>query len=150
MVPSAVKLICLLFLARLRFPLYISQDGNQSDIAQLARSYAPSVYHMQHLEADSFPERKQSEPIAYYRIASHYKFMMRQMFDCLKYPKLIILEVCLTLLLLSPSCVCMRPATLHPPLANPHMGFVRLMSEGLMFIQQLAVVDLIATGFKQC
>ena len=81
--------------ARQKFPLYISQDGNQTGIAELARSYAPSIFHMQHVEADNFPTRKKSESVVYYRIASHYKFVMRQMFDCWQYPKVIILEVCL-------------------------------------------------------
>ena len=80
--------------ARQRFPLYISQDGNQTGVAELARSYAPSIVLMQHNGADSFPTRKKTEPMVYYRIASHYKFVMRQMFDCWQYPKLIILEVC--------------------------------------------------------
>ena len=50
---------------------------------------------MQHLHADNFPTRKQSEPVAYYRIASHYGYIMQQMFDCWQYPKVILLEVCL-------------------------------------------------------
>jgi hypothetical protein len=31
--------------------------------------------------------------LAYYRIANHYKFIMKTFFDCFQYPKLIILEV---------------------------------------------------------
>ena len=86
---------CVLLSARQKFPLHISQDGNESGVAELARSYAPDVAHMQHIEADNFPTRKKSEPVAYYRIASHYKFVMHQVFDCWQYPKLIFLEVCL-------------------------------------------------------
>ena len=37
-----------------------------------------------------------SEPIAYYRISDHYKYVMQQIFDCWQYPKLIILEVSFT------------------------------------------------------
>ena len=88
-------MICVVPPARQKFHLFISQDGNQSGIAELARSHAPSILHMQHLHADNFPTRKQSEPIAYYRIASHYGYIMQQMFDCWQYPKVILLEVCL-------------------------------------------------------
>ena len=56
-------------------------------------SLIPSVVHMQHTMADTVPTRKKTEPMAYYRIASHYKFVMGQMFDCWQYPKLIVLEV---------------------------------------------------------
>ena len=97
----------MLFPARQKFPLHISQDGNNTAVTDLARStdpaqfnvshldvsLIPSVVHMQHIEADAFPTRKNTEPIAYYRIASHYKFVMRQIFDCWQYPKLIMLEV---------------------------------------------------------
>ena len=33
------------------------------------------------------------ENLAYYRIANHYKFIMQTFFDCLRVPRLIILEV---------------------------------------------------------
>lgn len=52
----------------------------------------PHVVHMQHVQADSFPSRAAPEPIAYYRISDHYKYVMQQIFDCWQYPKLIILE----------------------------------------------------------
>lgn len=81
------------FPARQKFHLYISQDGNQSGIAELSRGHAPSIYHMQHAAKDNFPTRKKSEAVAYYRIASHYKYIMQQMFDCWQYPKVIFLEV---------------------------------------------------------
>ena len=83
----------LLFPARQKFPLFISQDGTNQAVARLAQSFSPHVMHIQHIEADDFPTRKPGEPIAYYRIASHYKFVMRQIFDCWQYPKLVILEV---------------------------------------------------------
>ena len=34
-----------------------------------------------------------SEKVAYYRIANHYKFLLRTFFDCLGFERLIILEV---------------------------------------------------------
>ncbi|DBA71292.1 TPA: hypothetical protein ACH3X2_011108 [Trebouxia sp. C0005] len=91
---------------RQKFPLHISQDGNNTAVTDLARSTDPAkfnmshmdlslilpVVHMQHVMADTFPTRKKTEPAAYYRIASHYKFVMRQIFDCWQYPKLIVLE----------------------------------------------------------
>ena len=92
--------------ARQKFPLYISQDGNQSGIAELARNHAPAIFHLQHVEADNFLTRKKKEPVAYYRIASHYRFIMQQFFDCWQYPKLIVLEVCPPLLHATYHCEC--------------------------------------------
>ena len=104
----SISLACVPVSARQRFPLHISQDGNDSAVAELASNPAaavhanldpvdpadlPHVVHMQHVQQDSFPSRAASEPIAYYRISSHYKFVMQQLFDCWQYPKLIILEV---------------------------------------------------------
>ena len=97
---------CVMLPARQMFPLYISQDGNQSGIAELARCHAPAIFHMQHVEADNFPTRKKNEPVAYYRIASHYRFIMQQFFDCWQYPKLIILEVCPPALHATCLCEC--------------------------------------------
>ena len=34
-----------------------------------------------------------SERAAYYRIAEHYRFVLRTLFDCFRYPRVIILEV---------------------------------------------------------
>lgn len=107
----ATYFVHILFSARQKFPLHISQDGNNTAVADLARSkdpatfnmshlqlgFIPTIVHMQHIETDDFPTKKKSEPVAYYRIASHYKFVMRQMFDCWQYPKLIILEVSMLL-----------------------------------------------------
>lgn len=33
-----------------------------------------------------------SERTAYYRIAEHYRFVLRTLFDCFRYPRVIILE----------------------------------------------------------
>ena len=33
------------------------------------------------------------ERTAYYRIADHYRFVLRTLFDCFRYPRVIILEV---------------------------------------------------------
>lgn len=78
---------------RYRFPLYISQDSNNAQVMQLAQSYAPTVRYMQHRELQKPQTHSSREPIAYYRIANHYKFIFMQMFDCFQYPKAIILEV---------------------------------------------------------
>ena len=98
----------LLIPARQKFPLFISQDGTNRAVAKLAQSFRPHVMHIQHIEADNFPTRKPGEPIAYYRIASHYKFVMRQIFDCWQYPKLVILEVQVTRIHFSCICNCRR------------------------------------------
>ena len=104
---SIAKTLLCCFPARQKFPLHVSQDGNHSVVTQLLTSKdaslfnmshveagkAPTIVHMQHLEPDHFPTRRKTEPVAYYRIASHYKFVMRTIFDCWHYPKLILLEV---------------------------------------------------------
>lgn len=36
---------------------------------------------------------KRKENLAYYRIANHYKFVLKTLFDCFGYPRVIILEV---------------------------------------------------------
>ena len=51
------------------------------------------ISYLHHLERVAPVVRQSHEKIEYYRIAAHYRFIMRTMFDCFKYPRLIILEV---------------------------------------------------------
>ena len=50
-------------------------------------TYLSHQQRMRPMVADS------SERTAYYRIAEHYRFVLRTLFDCFRYPRVIILEV---------------------------------------------------------
>ena len=81
---------------RQRFPLYVSQDGTPPHKAtqELALSKAGfGVTYMHHHELQPPVPERPKENLAYYRISNHYKFIFHTFFDCLKYDKLIIVEV---------------------------------------------------------
>jgi hypothetical protein len=92
----SLQMTCL-DVARLKFPLYVSQDGAipNSKVEQLAQSLTGrGVSYLHHREQKApIPLLNRRENLAYYRISNHYKFIMRTFFDCLGYSKLIILEV---------------------------------------------------------
>ena len=50
------------------------------------------IGYLHHKELVAPVVRRKIEKIAYYRIAAHYRFILRTFFDCFKYPRLIILE----------------------------------------------------------
>ena len=64
-------------------------------MANLAKSYTAQGVRYLHHEEDGPPKRmlNKRENLAYYRIANHYKFIMRTFFECFGYSKLVILEV---------------------------------------------------------
>ena len=73
------------------FPLFISQDGDHTGIKAVAEGFAPAVQYMQHLNpVQGTVDRLE----AYQRIALHYKFVFKQLFDCFGYMRVIVLEVC--------------------------------------------------------
>lgn len=76
-----------------KFPLFVSQDGNNSEVAETLHAYTDALWAMEHVELQE-PQRRlnRNENLAYYRIANHYKFVFLQMFDCLGFSNLIILE----------------------------------------------------------
>lgn len=51
------------------------------------------ISYLHHLERVAPVVRQSQEKIEYYRIAAHYKFILRTIFDCFRHPRLIILEV---------------------------------------------------------
>lgn len=77
---------------RKKFPLFISQDGKDKRVRDFARSLAPDVTYINHIEERAPVPPNRKERIAYYRIANHYKFIMQQLFDCRNYERLIIVE----------------------------------------------------------
>ncbi len=79
--------------AAIKFPLFVSQDGNSTEIAETLHAYTGALRVMQHTEVrPPTPLLNPKENLAYYRIANHYKFVFQQMFDCLGFRNLIILE----------------------------------------------------------
>lgn len=76
-----------------KFPIFVSQDGNNTEVSDMLRTYAPVLHVMEHRELRE-PTRllNPKENLAYYRIANHYKFIFQQVFDCLGFDRLIVLE----------------------------------------------------------
>ena len=90
----------------------MSQDGTppNQDVAALAHSLAAQgVHYLHHMELQPPKAKSRKESLAYYRIANHYKFILQTFFDCLCFPRLIILEV--------PPCARRSPAGLWPACA---------------------------------
>jgi len=52
------------------------------------------ISYLHHLERMKPEVKRPNEKIAYYRIAAHYKFILKTIFDCFRYPRLILLEAC--------------------------------------------------------
>ncbi|XP_058785745.1 alpha-1,3-mannosyl-glycoprotein 2-beta-N-acetylglucosaminyltransferase isoform X1 [Vicia villosa] len=74
-----------------RFPLFVSQDGSNSDVKSKALSYDELSY-MQHLDFESVQTERPGELIAYYKIARHYKWALGQLFYKHNFSRVIILE----------------------------------------------------------
>lgn len=74
-----------------RFPLFVSQDGSNSDVKRKALSY-DELSHMQHLDFEPVQTERPGELIAYYKIARHYKWALGQLFDKHNFNRVIILE----------------------------------------------------------
>ena len=85
---------------RQQYPLFVSQDGTPPN-ALAARG----VHYLHHMELAAPVPKSPKESLAYYRIANHYKFIMQTFFDCFRFPRLIILEVC------NPACGHKMPST---------------------------------------
>ena len=77
-----------------KFPVFISQDGRHKATRAFAENKAKDFHWMQHLE-DRPPTtrtRFRWDSVAYYRIAAHYKWAMKTLFDDLGYERVIVLE----------------------------------------------------------
>lgn len=73
-----------------KFPLFISQDGNDADVQATATSF-PQFTYLQHSVVRHHQVRRE-ELVAYYKIADHYKWALGQLFNEHNYSKVIILE----------------------------------------------------------
>ncbi|KAK1363381.1 Alpha-1,3-mannosyl-glycoprotein 2-beta-N-acetylglucosaminyltransferase [Heracleum sosnowskyi] len=74
-----------------KYPLFVSQDGTNSDVKRKALSYNQLTY-MQHLDFEPVLTERPGEIIAYYKIARHYKWALDQLFIEHNFSRVIILE----------------------------------------------------------
>lgn len=74
-----------------KFPLFVSQDGPNENVKSKALSYKQLSY-MQHLDFEEVHTERPGEIIAYYKIASHYKWALDQLFNKHNFYRVIILE----------------------------------------------------------
>lgn len=74
-----------------KFPVFISQDGTNPDVKSMALSYHQVTY-MQHLDLQPVQTERPGELIAYYKIASHYKWALDKLFIQHNFNRVIILE----------------------------------------------------------
>nr|XP_043607934.1 alpha-1,3-mannosyl-glycoprotein 2-beta-N-acetylglucosaminyltransferase isoform X2 [Erigeron canadensis] len=75
----------------LKFPVFVSQDGSNSDVRKMAMGYDQLTY-MQHLDYEPIHTERPGELIAYYKIARHYKWALDQLFYKHSFNRVIILE----------------------------------------------------------
>ncbi|XP_043711042.1 alpha-1,3-mannosyl-glycoprotein 2-beta-N-acetylglucosaminyltransferase isoform X1 [Telopea speciosissima] len=74
-----------------KFPLFISQDGSNERVKSKALSYNQLTY-MQHLDLRPVQTERPGEMIAYYKISSHYKWALDELFYKHNFSRVIILE----------------------------------------------------------
>ncbi|CAA7410685.1 unnamed protein product [Spirodela intermedia] len=74
-----------------KFPLFISQDGTNQGVKSKALSYNQITY-MQHLDFGPVHPERPGELIAYYKIASHYKWALDELFFKHNFSRVVILE----------------------------------------------------------
>ncbi|CAM6100795.1 unnamed protein product [Calypogeia fissa] len=72
-----------------KFPLFISQDGSDEGVETLAKSRSEFTF-MQHLNFQEPTPRPAPHLLAYYKIASHYKWALSKLFS--EFQRVIILE----------------------------------------------------------
>lgn len=74
-----------------KYPLFISQDGSDTNVKNKALSYDQITY-MQHLDYDPVRTERPGELTAYYKIARHYKWALDELFYKHNFSKVVILE----------------------------------------------------------
>ncbi|KAL7235948.1 hypothetical protein ACSBR1_019264 [Camellia fascicularis] len=74
-----------------KYPLFVSQDGEDPDVKTKALSYNQLTY-MQHLDHEPVHTERPEEMIVYYKIARHYKWALDQLFYKHNFSRVIILE----------------------------------------------------------
>ncbi|KAK9666930.1 hypothetical protein RND81_14G221600 [Saponaria officinalis] len=74
-----------------KYPLFISQDGSDSNVKNKALSFDQITY-LQHLDTEAIHTERPGELIAYYKIARHYKWALDELFYKRNFSRVIILE----------------------------------------------------------
>ncbi|XP_008794450.1 alpha-1,3-mannosyl-glycoprotein 2-beta-N-acetylglucosaminyltransferase-like isoform X9 [Phoenix dactylifera] len=74
-----------------KFPLFVSQDGTNRDVKNMALSFKQLTY-LQHLDFTPVHTERPGELIAYYKIARHYKWALDELFIKHNFSRVIILE----------------------------------------------------------
>ncbi|GMH13479.1 hypothetical protein Nepgr_015320 [Nepenthes gracilis] len=74
-----------------KYPLFISQDGSDLQVKNKALGYN-KISYMQHLDYGPVQTERPGELIAYYKIASHYKWVLDKLFYQHNFSKVVILE----------------------------------------------------------
>uniref|UniRef100_A0A914DP34 Alpha-1,3-mannosyl-glycoprotein 2-beta-N-acetylglucosaminyltransferase n=1 Tax=Acrobeloides nanus TaxID=290746 RepID=A0A914DP34_9BILA len=78
-----------------QFPIVVSQDCDNEDVANEVRKYEPYVKYIKHISGEkanlNIPANNQRYT-AYYRIARHYKLALTHVFETLHYNSVIITE----------------------------------------------------------
>ncbi|XP_073101482.1 alpha-1,3-mannosyl-glycoprotein 2-beta-N-acetylglucosaminyltransferase isoform X2 [Elaeis guineensis] len=74
-----------------KFPLFVSQDGTNPDVKNVALSFKQITY-LQHLDFTPVHTERPGELIAYYKIARHYKWALDELFIKHNFNRVIILE----------------------------------------------------------
>ena len=90
-----------------------------------------SCRYLQHIELVEPIKRNLRESLVYYRIANHYQFIFRQLFDCFQYPNVLVVEVSwpqVDLFLLSAPATCPNGLSLFWADVGLHAALVSLMS----------------------
>lgn len=78
-----------------RFPIIVSQDCDDKQVAGVVESFIPSVQYVKHLSGDKANitvEAGHERYLTYYMIARHYKLGLSYVFDQLGYTSVIITE----------------------------------------------------------
>ncbi|KAL4439675.1 hypothetical protein ABPG75_002676 [Micractinium tetrahymenae] len=77
---------------RRKFLLFVSQDFNATGVQDVVEQHLDKLSYLQHYEEREPVTERKKEPVVYYRIANHYKFILKTMFDCFGFQRVIILE----------------------------------------------------------
>ncbi|VDM48808.1 unnamed protein product [Toxocara canis] len=78
-----------------KFPIIVSQDCDDEQVAGVVKSFSPSVHYVKHLSGDKANitvEPGHERYLTYYMIARHYKLGLSHVFDKLGYTSVIITE----------------------------------------------------------
>lgn len=74
------------------YPAFVSQDGDAAGVQAVVRRHLDRVRYLEHAPDRPIRAPSAREKVAYYRIAQHYKFLLKTLFDCFGFPRAIVVE----------------------------------------------------------